>query len=98
MVFSLRPGNDTNVQGGATQNEQGNGTETSTQTRRNNGTQNGQGGETLNPQLFSFPDSKIPSSTRSVFIESGFTNIGIRCRIRLMRVDGRLIRTEKIVD
>ena len=50
IVFSLRPGNDTNLQGGATQSEQGNGTENGhnggTQTRRNNELQNGHGGET----------------------------------------------------
>ncbi|XP_067046460.1 anti-sigma-I factor RsgI-like [Acropora muricata] len=43
-------GNDTNLQGGATQSEQGNGTENGhnggTQTRRNNELQNGHGGET----------------------------------------------------
>ena len=50
IVFSLPPGNDTNLQGGATQSEQGNGTENGhnggTQTRRNNELQNGHCGET----------------------------------------------------
>ena len=50
IVFSLQPGNDTNVQGGATQNEQWNATENGhnggTQTRPNNGLQKGHGGET----------------------------------------------------
>ena len=31
-------------------------------------------------------------------LESGFKNIGIRCRIRRMRVDGNRIRKEKVAD
>ena len=42
IVFSLRPGNDTNEQGNGTENGHNGGT----QTRQNNELQNGDGGET----------------------------------------------------
>ena len=40
---------------------------------------------------FVFPDSKISPSSHNVFMESGFKNIRIRCRIRRMFLGGSRI-------